>query len=467
MKYALHCTSEDVCVRPVKDTHLRLEKKDGRVEVVREKVSAENTVESIFQDYPLKGRITAENVRKQLANVRHIGFEVTDGCNLKCTYCAYGKYYNDYDVRTGKKMGIRKAKVLIDDLWERLHSPLNESAMNEVMVSFYGGEPLLNFEFIQEMVHYTQQKQDNRVKFNYVMTTNAVYLKKYFPIIHQYDFRVMISLDGSAENDGHRVFPNGSPSFDIVYNTIKYIQDNYPDYFEKKITFNAVIHNKNNVQEIFDFFQREFGKIPSMAGLNPSGVNPELANEFECLKKFKPFTKDERIFQKMEEVMDLNFGEVKVLQDFIFRYSGNTYMTYEHLLEKRDYTQYIPTATCIPFSKRVFMTVNNKLFPCERIGHQYALGEVTDNGVQIDCTSVADRYNEYYESMDKQCSTCLFKVNCSQCMFSIKGLDIGHPQCDQWADASVFQNYLKLNLELLAKRPELYQRIMKELIWAD
>lgn len=113
------------------------------------------------------------------------------------------------------------------------------------------------------------------------------------------------------------------------------------------------------------------------------------------------------------------------------------------------------------------MTVNNKILPCERIGHQYVLGEVTDHGLQIDCDSIAERYNTYYDLMDEQCKTCLFKVNCSQCMFSIKGLDSGHPKCDHWADISIFQDYLQRNLGLLTKRPELYQRIMKELITAD
>lgn len=463
MKYTLHCTQEDVYIRPIKESHLRLEKKDGCVEVVREKVSEGNSTESIFQNYPLTGRITSEGVRKQLANIQHIGFEVTDSCNLKCTYCIYGKFYKDYDIRTGKKMDIRKAKILIDDLWKRLHSTLNESTVNEVKISFYGGEPLLNFEFIQEMVYYTQQKQDDQIKFSYVMTTNGVLLKKYFSFIYQYKFQIMISLDGSAENDEHRIFPNGNPSFKMVYHTAKYIQENYPDYFKNNITFNAVMHNKNNIQETFSFFQNEFGIVPNMAGLNTSGVNPELKDEFENLRMPKPSIKNEAIIQEMERIMDLHSDEMKILQNFVFQYSGNVYMTYNHLLEKRDYTKYIPTATCLPFSRRIFMTVNNKILPCERIGHQYYLGEVTDNEVQIDCASVASRYNIYYDLMEEQCSTCLFKVNCSQCMFNIKELDTNYPKCDQWADASIFQNYLQRNMERLAKHPELYQRIMREL----
>jgi len=40
--------------------------------------------------------ITENNVLYQLANLKQVVFEVTDACNLKCKYCGYGEFYNDY-----------------------------------------------------------------------------------------------------------------------------------------------------------------------------------------------------------------------------------------------------------------------------------------------------------------------------------------------------------------------------------
>lgn len=51
-----------------------------------------------------------------ITKVKHIGFEVTDGCNLACTYCAYGKYYNDYDIRRNEKIDFKKATLFLDFL---------------------------------------------------------------------------------------------------------------------------------------------------------------------------------------------------------------------------------------------------------------------------------------------------------------------------------------------------------------
>lgn len=93
-----------------------------------------------------------------------------------------------------------------------------------------------------------------------MMTTNAIYLRKYLDLILKYNFLLTISLDGAEENDAYRSFPNRKPSFKIVYDTLKYIQNHHPDYFRDCIRFNSVIHNLNNQQEIFSFIHQEFGK---------------------------------------------------------------------------------------------------------------------------------------------------------------------------------------------------------------
>ncbi|GHT49143.1 hypothetical protein AGMMS49982_01940 [Bacteroidia bacterium] len=52
--------------------------------------------------------LTEENIIYQLANLRQITFEVTDACNLKCTYCGYGEFYNDHDKREETVFAFQK-----------------------------------------------------------------------------------------------------------------------------------------------------------------------------------------------------------------------------------------------------------------------------------------------------------------------------------------------------------------------
>lgn len=464
MDYYFNYSNKDAFVQIEKDYTLRIEKSNNQV-VIRKEGRSIDSEKNDHWDlvHSLSGHITADDVYVQLANIKHIGFEVTDSCNLKCTYCIYGEFYNNHDDRISKQIDVDKAKLLIDFFVEKLNCPANTSTNNEVFISFYGGEPLLNIDFIKEIVYYTQQVQNSQVKFNYMMTTNSIYLKKYFRFLFKYDFAITVSLDGSKENDLHRKFFNGKSSFEIVYTNLKYIQSNYSDYFKKKIRFITVMHNLNNMQDVFSFFYHEFDKIPHFSEVNPIGVKPELEQEFDSLVRPKPSVRDERLDAEMAQVLDLNSSQSNKLQHFIFHYSGNIYDNYNELLVKRERIDYLPTATCIPFSKRIFMTVNNKIFPCERIGHRFVLGEVMDKEVKIDCEHIAKKYNDYYNSLRTQCTGCYHKKHCTLCMFDIR--DLGkNPICDQIGNKQTFNEYIQKNMKILSDKPELYKRIMEEII---
>ena len=60
--------------------------------------------------------ITSDTIIKALANLPQLVFEVTDECNLRCRYCAYGEFYDDYDCRENKKLPVEYATRLIDYL---------------------------------------------------------------------------------------------------------------------------------------------------------------------------------------------------------------------------------------------------------------------------------------------------------------------------------------------------------------
>lgn len=48
--------------------------------------------------------LTPNHIRYALANLPLLTFEVTDACNLKCKYCGYGEFYNDYDERKDQNL---------------------------------------------------------------------------------------------------------------------------------------------------------------------------------------------------------------------------------------------------------------------------------------------------------------------------------------------------------------------------
>ena len=50
--------------------------------------------------------ITSDYVVSALANLPQLVFEVTDACNLRCKYCAYGEFYEDYDLNVLVERGL-------------------------------------------------------------------------------------------------------------------------------------------------------------------------------------------------------------------------------------------------------------------------------------------------------------------------------------------------------------------------
>ena len=120
--------------------------------------------------------ITSEDVKRSLSNSPQLTFEITDACNLKCEYSGYGKSYSDYDERKSTRLSPQRAKVLLDYLRSLWGSELNISHNQNVYISFYGGEPLMDVPFIKEIVSYIEEPDCPSRSFTFNMTTNGILL---------------------------------------------------------------------------------------------------------------------------------------------------------------------------------------------------------------------------------------------------------------------------------------------------
>ena len=120
--------------------------------------------------------ITSEDVKRSVSNSPQLTFEITDACNLECEYCGYGKFYSDYDERKSTRLSPQRAKVLLDYLRSLWGSELNISHNQNVYISFYGGEPLVNVPFIKEIVSYIEEPDFPSRSFTFNMTTNGILL---------------------------------------------------------------------------------------------------------------------------------------------------------------------------------------------------------------------------------------------------------------------------------------------------
>lgn len=409
--------------------------------------------------------INSSIIEYNLMHLRQVIFEVTDACNLQCKYCAYSDLYEGYDARENIMFPFHRAKLVVDylhKLWSK-NAPVGISY--PVTFTFYGGEPTLNMPFIEKIINYLESLPSVGRSFRYSMTTNAVLLDRYADFLAKKNFHLLISMDGDEMGQSYRVDRNGRNSFNTVYKNVKALQERYPDYFEKNVGFNSVIHNRNGVADAHYFIKKEFGKETMLSSLSPIGLRKDKQKEisdiycniYESIKKTPNC-------ETLESDLFVNSPQTYGLMLNIHRYSGNIYDNYSQLLLNTNKVPKFPTGTCTPFSKKMFITVKGRILQCEKIDHQYSLGYVDDDKVTLDLEKIAERYNNYISKFTKQCKKCAANRSCGLCIYEVNDLDNHNGVCPSFTTKSEFDRQNAREMAYLDEHPELYHKILKEII---
>ena len=385
-------------------------------------------------------RVTTENVIQYLKYLPGITLEMTDACNLDCKYCAYGEFYNHYDTRYRKQLEFASIKGLLDYYNDFLLSLKNDYPLNkQFFISFYGGEPLLNFETIKKTVDYARNlKLPNRI-IKFTMTTNGILLDKYIDFFIENDFQLLISIDGNEYNNSYRVDKNGKNSFKLLYKNIKLIQNTNIRYFRNNVRFNCVLHNRNCYQEVVEFIKNEFQKEIQISELSSDNINESKIDEFN--KMFRSSYKDFSGYinscsnNKISSVNNMFILEIakliKNVSPFTFKNISNFYTN--------PLSNLLPTGSCPPFYRSIFLTINKKLLYCERVPHNRTLGSIDgNNNVNFDFNQIADQQNKLYEEVSNLCEKCYFSQFCDKCLLT----DPMFKGCEKFKNKNEFIDYL-------------------------
>lgn len=146
---------------------------------------------------------------------------VTQRCNLDCIYC-YGRAAG---LESGGTMDRTTAFRSVDWFLQRTQGT------ESLGIQFFGGEPLINFSLIEEVVAYALEKGKEAGKtIQFGVTTNATLLDDdVIAFLKQHRFRVSVSFDGPKEiQDKQRPYNNGRGSFDATLPKIKRLLEAVP-----------------------------------------------------------------------------------------------------------------------------------------------------------------------------------------------------------------------------------------------
>ena len=124
----------------------------------------------------------------------------------------------------------------------------------------------------------------------------------------------------------------------------------------------------------------------------------------------------------------------------------------------------MPSGTCMAFNRKIFVTINGKVLPCEKIGQETPLGDVKDNRVDVDFDNVSMIYDKMYKPMLKMCQQCYSQDNCGQCVFHIyaKGKMMGKLFCPSFVNKARMQDYLQFNVSNVENDPHIYSEILEK-----
>jgi uncharacterized protein len=414
----------------------------------------------------ISGRMTPDLIEKSLANTLQLVFEVTEECNLNCEYCAYHDIYKGkFDARKGTKLDFQLGINLLKFLFKLWESNKNLSYNKKVYISFYGGEPLLNMGFIKKIVKFINISSVQNISFKYSMTTNALLLKKNISFLVDNDFSILISLDGNRDNNRYRVYKNKKEAFDQIIDNVDYVYQNYLQYFKENVNFNAVLHNHNSVNDIFNFIYKKYNKQPKISELNTSNINISKTNDF--VQKYQNMSDSLNQSEDYRFIRDKLFVEspdIKSLADFIHTFTKNVYSSYtdffEHLTDKPS----LPTGTCIPFSRKIFLTAQGKLLPCETIPHNFSMGYVDKKEVILDYGNISKTVNHHYNKISRLCNLCQNFIRCKQCIYNLE-IESTKPHCHGFIPDNRLNSIFPTYLNMLSKNRKLYSKILSKVYY--
>lgn len=359
------------------------------------KYKKEDLIDSYYELYSLykSGQLFSEDCYEKFANmmvespIKAMCLNISHDCNLRCEYCFAAKG----DFGQGRMlMSLETAKKAIDFLVK------NSGSRNNLEVDFFGGEPLMNFDVVKEVVNYARslEKEHNK-RFRFTITTNGLLLSdEKIDFINKEMSNVVLSLDGRKEiNDLLRITPNNKGCYDsIVPKYLNLINKRIDKDYYVRGTFTK--NNLDFTNDIMHMVNLGFKHL----SIEPVVSDPKLdysIKEEDLLRVYEEYEKlaNKIIDCKISNSLDFNFFHFLIDLEqgpcAIKRLRG-----------------------CGCGNEYVAVTPQGDIFPCHQfVGNDdWRMGNLHDNIFNYDIKSKFAKSNIYSK---EDCKDCWAKFYCS------------------------------------------------------
>ena len=379
------------------------EKKDRKAiaSAIKEKYGDKYSEFDIYEAYAdieeLKesGQLFTEDVykdvivdfKKRKTVVKALCLHIAHDCNLACKYCFADE--GEYHGQKRELMSLEVGKKAIDFLIENSGSRVN------LEVDFFGGEPLMNFEVVKEIVAYGRSKEKEFNKnFRFTLTTNGVLLDDdVIEFCNKEISNVVLSLDGrKCIHDLMRPTRNGKGSYDVIVPKFK----NFVEKRGDKSYYVRGTFTRNNTD-----FSNDFKEMADL-GFKEISIEPVVAAPSE------DYSIREEDLPKIFEEYD------KLALDIIERYKKKKPVTFFHYMIDLNGGPcvYKRLSGCGSGTEYLAVTPQGELYPCHQfVGIDgFKLGTVFDG---IENTDVVNEFKLCNVYAKEKCKDCFARFYCS------------------------------------------------------
>ena len=335
--------------------------------------------EDIYQQY-------MTDFKKRKTVVKALCLHIAHDCNLACKYCfaEEGEYHGRRAL-----MSLEVGKKALDFLIA------NSGNRRNLEVDFFGGEPLMNWEVVKELVRYGRSKEKEFNKnFRFTLTTNGVLLnEEVMEFVNKEMANVVLSLDGRKEvNDAMRPFRNGKGSYDLIVPKYQKLADsrNQTNYYVRG-TFTH--NNLDFAKDVIHFADLGFKQM---------SIEPVVGDDSE------PYAIREEDLPVIMEEYD------KLAKEFIKRKKEGNGFNFFHFMIDLEQGPCVAKklSGCGSATEYLAVTPWGDLYPCHQfVGQEeFLLGNVDEGITRPDICDEFKMCNVYAK---EKCQKCFAKYYCS------------------------------------------------------
>ena len=336
--------------------------------------------EDIYEPFVEKFKEKRQTVVKALC------LHIAHDCNLACKYCfaEEGEYHGRRAL-----MSFEVGKKALDFLVANSGNRVN------LEVDFFGGEPLMNWDVVKQLVAYGRSLEEpNNKKFRFTLTTNGVLLNdEVMEFVNKEMSNVVLSLDGRKEvNDRMRPFRTGKGSYDLIVPKFQKLAEsrNQTNYYIRG-TF-----TRNNLD--FSEDVKHFADL----GFKQMSIEPVVGPEED------PYSIREQDLPQIMEEYD------KLALEYIDRYKKGNGFNFFHFMI--DLTQgpcvYKRLSGCGSGTEYLAVTPWGDFYPCHQfVGNEdFLMGNVDEGITKPELVKEFGNCNVYSK---EKCKNCFAKFYCS------------------------------------------------------